>query len=446
MALSTINALRFALQANNSFHDADVDHDQHFLNLARISFTLGVMFSWACIIEIYGVFSSLFPRPCLIHAYTLFALLSVLVVTAAGMISTIGYFMFADDLVAECVTLASTGRMDMRSLFRSDAWRTSYGIPIPAGNAQTQCLETFHSESTTQILSVLLFSLVPSTICFLVVWTWSRQVRDPGHVAYLGESRFCGLGRGVYCFGGGQRHSGRSAIRMEEYSPLYNSYTPQPTTAHSHHATTRESGRTTNRSKGKAPAKSNKGNTKSFTKALNPKGMKASSSSRSKSKRASGLTDSMSTLSTKTRSTRGSPPEALPVVSEMTQMHHNASVTENFHTMSPFALSPSPYGISPGPPSFAGGYEGTHTYDYPGAGYDYSEAYGYHAHHDGHPAYVAEGDYDVWSRREGDIALQAAQPQMQNVHETQSSQAGAQHGQLPQAPVRTRGRGEYWFV
>lgn len=337
----------------------------------------------------------------------------------------------------------------MRTLFRTDAWRTSYDIPIPAGNAQTQCLETFHSESITQIVSVLLFSLVPSTICFLVVWTWGRQVRDPGHVAFLGESRFCGLGRGICCFGGGQRHGGRSAIRMEEYSPLYNSYTPQPT-ANSHHATTQEPRRATNKPKGKATAKSSKGNAKSSTKAPKPKGTKASSSSQSKSKLAPESTASTSTLSTNTRSTRAPPPPALPIMSEMTQMHHHVSVTENFHTMSPFALSPSPYGVSPGPPSFAGGYEESYMYQYPGAGggYDYSGTHTYDGS-DAHLGYMEEGGSDVWSQREGDISLQAGHPQMQNVHATQSSQAGAinaQQAQLAQAPVATRGRGEYWFV
>lgn len=44
VALAIINALRFALQANNAFHDVDIDEAQHFPGLARISFTLGVMY------------------------------------------------------------------------------------------------------------------------------------------------------------------------------------------------------------------------------------------------------------------------------------------------------------------------------------------------------------------------------------------------------------------
>ncbi|KAJ7597709.1 hypothetical protein C8J56DRAFT_1159558 [Mycena floridula] len=422
LALSVINALRFALQAvcdNNSFHDVDVDHDQHLLNLAHVSFTLSVMYTWACIIEIYGVFTSLFPRQCLIRAYTVLSFLSILLVTAAGMINTIAYFMFADDLVKECVALASTGKMDMRSLFRSEAWRTNYANPIPTGIAQTQCLTTFHKESATQVLSVILFSLIPSTICFLIVWTWGRQVRDSGHAAYLGKSHF-GRGmccfRGLCCFGGcfgggaaaaaGARHGGRSGIRMEEYSPLYHAGSPAPDTAHSHHATTQSQ-----------PTKPMKQVVK-VTRATIP-------------------VASMSNVPPPPAAKPRPPPLPVAPIPQMTQVNHQSvSATENFHTMSPFSLeSPgSSYGVSPGPPSFAGGYD--HGYDY------YQEdgnvyQYGYE-HTD--PAqyglgYVEEGGLDVWSQRDGDISL----------HPQAQPGQSAQPAQPAQAPP-ARGRGEYWFV
>jgi len=419
LALSTINALRFALQANNSFHDVDVDHDQHLLNLAHVSFTLSVMYTWACVIEVYGVFSSLFPRQCLIRAYTVLSFLSILLVTAAGMINTIAYFMFADDLVKECVALASAGKMDMRSLFRSEAWRTNYANPVPAGIAQTQCLTTFHSESATQILSVILFSLVPSTVCFLIVWTWGRQVRDSGHVAYLGKShmgRMCCF-RGLCCFGGffgggavgaGARRGGRSAIRMEEYSPLYHAGSPAADTPHSHHAASQ--------SQLSKPAKQ---------------------VAKVKVTRATIPAASISKVPGPPVVKPRPPPLPVAPIPQMTQVNHQSvSATENFHTMSPFSLeSPgSSYGVSPGPPSFAGRYD--HGYDYyqeDGAVYQY-------CHEPADPAqyglgYVEEGGLDVWNRRDGDISLQ---------RQAQPGQL-AQPIQPAQAPP-VRGRGEYWFV
>lgn len=229
IALTTINALRFALLASNAFHDEAVDLQEHFPNLARISFTLGVMYILTCLMESFGLFSSLFPGPCLVRFYTLFSFLSLVVVTSARTIAAVGYFAFADDIVAECVSLASTGRMDSRSLFRSDAWHRRYNVPMPVGEAQSQCLSTWNSESASEILSVIFFSFVPSMISFLVAWTWNRQVRDPNHVAYLGDQRF-------WCCGGDKE----SAINMEECSPLYHAHqSAQPFTAHSHHITTR---------------------------------------------------------------------------------------------------------------------------------------------------------------------------------------------------------------
>lgn len=339
IALTTINTLRFALLASNSFHDQVVDLEEHVPNLARISFTLGVMYFSTCLMEAFGLFSSLFPRPCLVRFYTLFSFLSLVVVTSARTISAVGYFVFADDTVAECVSLASSGRMDNRSLFRSDAWHRSYNVPIPAGEAQSQCLLTWNSESVSEILSVIFFSLVPSTICFLVAWTWGRQVRDPLHRAYLGNSRSCTSC--CCCYGGTSHgHGGRSAIRMEEHSPLYHSQSRgnTPGTAHSHHATTHA---------------------------------RVRPHIRQHSVRAGRPVPAPHHVR------RGAPPPLALAVPEMAQqVRLPVSVTENFQTMSPLDLeSPSPYGVTPGPPSFAGGHA-DYSYSY---NYEYQEGdYGTH--------------------------------------------------------------------
>lgn len=169
-----------------------------------------------------------------------------------------------------------------------------------------ECLSTWNTESISEILSVIFFSLVPSTICFIVAWTWGRQVRDPLHCAYLSSTRSyrsscCCVAR-------------RSAIRVGEYSPLYHSQSRgnTPVTAHSHHATTQT-----------VPA----------TRHTPPQ----------------------------RHARHGVPPPLVLDPPEMAQATRVAVTVNKNHnnfqtqTMSPLALeSPSPYGVSPGPPSFAG--------------------------------------------------------------------------------------------
>jgi hypothetical protein len=327
IAITTINALRFALLASNSFQDQLVDLEEDVPHLAHISLTLGVLYFAACLMEAFGLFSSLLPRSCLVRFYVLFAFLSLVVVTAARTTAAVGYFVFADDVVRECVALASTGTMDSRSMFRSDAWHKSYNVPIPTGEAQYQCLATWHAESASEILSVIFFTLVPSTISFIVAWTWGRQARDPTHTAYLGATRCQTC---CCCCGGesGQRpHGGRSAIHIEEYSPIHADDDMTPRTAHSHHITTQLQAR----------------------QQLRPSGLPIGPNGR-----------------------RGPPPPLMLGVPPAMRQHVRppVSVSENFQTMAPLDLnSASPYGVTPGPPSYAPA-DYSYTYDYAAGGLD----------------------------------------------------------------------------
>lgn len=313
IALTMINTLRYALFASNSFHDAGLDLNEHAPDLALISFALSIMYILACLLEAFGLFTSLLPRPCLVHCYVYFAGLSCALVSIARIMLAVGYFALADEVVAECVSLASTGRMDDRSLFRSEAWHKQYNRPISVGEAQFQCLATWHSESVSEVVSVVLFTIVPCTICFLVAWTWGRQVRDPLHRAYLTKSHL--YSGGCLC---APRSGNQSAIHVEENSPLYHppSRGNTPGTAHSHHLTTQ------------APP---------------PKQQRTVPHVR-----------------------RAIPPPLLLAVPEMTQHSRPAaSISENYQTVAPLALeTPSPYGVSPGPPSYVPAhYSYSYTYE-----------------------------------------------------------------------------------
>ena len=76
------------------------------------------------------------------------------------------------------------------------------------------CLRAWTSNSTPEVLSTVLFYIIPSIIYFLLAYIYYRQTMDPHHPAYLTPQTSRG-----------------SAIRMEELpeagcSPLYNGHSP----------------------------------------------------------------------------------------------------------------------------------------------------------------------------------------------------------------------------
>ncbi|KAF9458272.1 hypothetical protein BDZ94DRAFT_115786 [Collybia nuda] len=207
IGVAVINALRSLISASNAFQDVGVDYLNHVPKLARISTALGAMYIAVAVIELYGVFSVSMQRLGFIQVYAYLAFVSALLVTVTGFIGSVSYFVLADDVVRECVSLALNGKLDSKSLFSGDPWPRKV-LSLKA----TQ--DPWSSESITQALSVFIFSLLPSVAFFLLAYFYYRQITDSRHPASL-------------CVSGP-----RSAIHLEaypeaNYSPLYNG-TPPP--------------------------------------------------------------------------------------------------------------------------------------------------------------------------------------------------------------------------
>ncbi|KAJ7151371.1 hypothetical protein C8R43DRAFT_487148 [Mycena crocata] len=180
ICVTTINALRFFVSATGAMDDRQIDIAQNNRALANVSKTLAIIYTITCGIEMLGAFSVFTQRRTLIRAYAYLAFLSAALVTGAGFITTIAYFAFADDLVRECIALATTGQLGSKSLFRGDPWPTA---ALSADEAQIQCLETWSSESTSQVIYAALFYFLPSVLFCFLAYIYYYQTSDPAHPA-----------------------------------------------------------------------------------------------------------------------------------------------------------------------------------------------------------------------------------------------------------------------
>jgi len=211
IGVAAINALRFLLTAHNAFQDVHVDNTQNVPTLAAISTALGAMYAITAVIDIFGVVSASLQRLNFIRIYAHLAFISAFLVTVAGVMATFTYFMFAEDLVKECASLAAEGKLDAKSLFRGAPWPAIRTLSGDA--AKAKCLNAWSDEAFSQVLAVFFFSLIPSLVYFCLAYTYYRQVTDPLHPASLCR----------------HPHGRGSAIRMEAYpggssSPMYHAY------------------------------------------------------------------------------------------------------------------------------------------------------------------------------------------------------------------------------
>ncbi|KAJ6590930.1 hypothetical protein DFH09DRAFT_1138125 [Mycena vulgaris] len=194
--LTLMNGLRFFL--SDALDDLKVDIAQNNPQLASVSRTLAIIYTISCGIELFGSMSAFLQRRAFIRSYAYLAFLSATLVTGAGIVSTAAYFTFADELMRECVALATAGQLGSKSLFRGDPWPTT---ALSSDDAQTQCLDVWSAESVSQVVSAAVFFLLPAAFSCFMAYVYYAQTADAAHPASL--------------------TSRNTAIRLEAYAPLH---------------------------------------------------------------------------------------------------------------------------------------------------------------------------------------------------------------------------------
>jgi hypothetical protein len=197
IAFAGLNGLRFILAAHTHFEDAITDDLEISHNLAKISTTLGLIYVFASLVDLYGILSVSMQRPKLIQTYLYLTLLSSLMLISAGVLKGMVYLSFSEELMWECVSLATKGQAFERSTFRADSWPGKFA-PVSESLARKGCIASWQTSSTplTQLLTLLIFTLLPTALGCVLVSGYARQVRERGHAAFLGDHYHDGGGSG----------------------------------------------------------------------------------------------------------------------------------------------------------------------------------------------------------------------------------------------------------
>lgn len=142
------------------------------------------MYIFAFVIEIYGVVSVSMQRLNLIRIYLHLSLLACVLVISAGVLNGISYFTFAEELVLECVSLATDGRGHQKSLFHDRPWPVSV-FPLAVHDARKQCVYAWVHQSWFQVSSVFLFSVFPALVYYVLLYAYYQQTINRNHSACL---------------------------------------------------------------------------------------------------------------------------------------------------------------------------------------------------------------------------------------------------------------------
>jgi len=188
IAVAGLNGLRYAFAIFNAIVDATIDDEEVFENLFKVSFALAVIYLVAFCIEVYGIASLVTQRLSLIRSYLYLTFFASVLVTSAGTLQGVSYFLFAEEIVLECSSLAMQGRGYEKSLFRSRPWPNTI-FHLQKIEARKHCSYAWVHQSWSQVASVFLFFLIPSVIYYLLVFTYYRQTIDPNHHANLQHTR-----------------------------------------------------------------------------------------------------------------------------------------------------------------------------------------------------------------------------------------------------------------
>jgi len=188
IAVAGLNGLRFAYAAYNAAEDAVVDDMEGSETLLKVSIALCVMYVIASAIEIYGIIGVSLQRLSLIRAYLYLTLFASILTTGAGVLKGVSYFVFAEELMYECVSLATEGRTYEKSTFRGHIWPGSV-FAVSKRFAGKFCVAAWAHHAWSVVASVFLFSLAPAMIYYVLVYTYHRQTIDPNHHANLLHQR-----------------------------------------------------------------------------------------------------------------------------------------------------------------------------------------------------------------------------------------------------------------
>jgi len=178
IATASLSALWTLLWAISEFQDINIDKGQHLSKLATFDIVLGVMYMIVCVIEIFGIVAGVTQRLMLIKGYAMLSILSCITVIAAGLVGVVLHFIFKNDLINECTTLATGVDVD----FKFGWFGPAVHDTLSPAEAASFCKNGWDHDSWSTIVS-LLIEIILGVLFSMFAFAYYRQSLDPTSAA-----------------------------------------------------------------------------------------------------------------------------------------------------------------------------------------------------------------------------------------------------------------------
>jgi len=202
----SLSALWTLLWAISLFRDISIDKHDNFPKLATFSIVMGVMFMVTCLIEVFGVVAAMTQRLALIRTYALGSVLSCLLVVAASLMGVVIHFVYKNDLINECVDLATSED----AVFRFGWFGPSNHGRLTVPEADSFCGDGWNHDSWSTIVSLLIEACL-GVLFSAIAFAYYRQSLDPASAANAFRAPSNQMRGGAY---------------PQHYNPPYNSSVP----------------------------------------------------------------------------------------------------------------------------------------------------------------------------------------------------------------------------
>ncbi|KAI0697624.1 hypothetical protein C8T65DRAFT_661804 [Cerioporus squamosus] len=161
-----------------SFQDINEDKENGQPKFAVFDIVFGVIYTAACVIEVFGVIAAATQRLALIRIYAILSTVASVLVVGAGFLRVVIHFAFKNGLLDECEKVTQGEGVE----FRFGIWGPHVKDKLNHDEAVEFCSNAWSRDSLNEII-FLIFEILFSIFFTIISWAYYHQARDPTSAA-----------------------------------------------------------------------------------------------------------------------------------------------------------------------------------------------------------------------------------------------------------------------
>ncbi|TFK92576.1 hypothetical protein K466DRAFT_539634 [Polyporus arcularius HHB13444] len=190
-----------------SFQDINEDKENGQPKFAVFDIVLGVIYTAACVVEVFGVIAAATQRLALIRIYAILSTIASVLFVGAGFLRVVIHFAFKNGLLDECEKVTQGEGVE----FRFGIWGPRVKDRLTHDEAVQFCSNAWNRDSLNEII-FLIFEILFAIFFTIISWAYYHQARDPTSAANVQRAP---AGPGAY-----PEHYNRP-YDAEGYAPSY---------------------------------------------------------------------------------------------------------------------------------------------------------------------------------------------------------------------------------